>query len=167
MPVDILIDDLTDCLIDRNNGRPCATEYKMRTSPIKPREYHGWKFDWKKTEKNGYHIYELFLANDNVVQGRISLKISGGVAEVEIAETAPHNYGHLGKYQGVGAHLFAIACKVSLDNGCDGVVAFTAKSSLVAHYKNALGAVEIAPRRMVIFEDAAKELLEKYIKQSR
>ena len=65
---------------------------------------------------------------DNTVQGRISVKVDGGVADVEIVETAPHNYGHLGKYEGVGGHLFAVACQISMEAGCDGVVAFTSKS---------------------------------------
>jgi hypothetical protein len=30
-----------------------------------------------------------------------------------IVETAPHNYGHNGKYIGVGGHMFAIACQCS------------------------------------------------------
>lgn len=92
------------------------------------------------------------------------MKIDGGVADVEIVETAPHNYGYAGKYEGVGAHLFAIACQISMEAGCGGVVAFTAKSDLVEYYKDNLHAVEIFPRRMVIFEDAARILLEKYMK---
>ena len=79
-------------------------------------------------EKNGYHIYELSVKGDDTVQGRISSKTDGGVADVEIVETAPHNYSHKGIYAGVGAHLFAIACQISLNAGCDGVVAFTSKS---------------------------------------
>lgn len=39
-------------------------------------------------------FYELFLADDDTVQGRISLRIDGGVANVDIVETAPYNYGH-------------------------------------------------------------------------
>lgn len=31
-----------------------------------------------------------------MVQGRISLKIDGGIADVDIVKTAPHNYGHAG-----------------------------------------------------------------------
>ena len=137
----------------------------MREKTIRPKDCKGWKFNWSITEKNGYHIYELFLKGDDTVQGRISLKIDGGVADVEIVETAPQNYGHKGIYAGVGAHLFAIACQVSLDAGCDGVVAFTAKSDLVEYYREKLYAVEIMPRRMVIFEDAAQILLNKYIRK--
>ena len=59
---------------------------------------------------------------------------------MDIVETAPHNYSHSGIYEGVGAHLFAIACQVSFDAGCDGFVAFTSKSDLVEYYKEKLNA---------------------------
>lgn len=165
MEVDVLIDKITDCLIDTRTGEKVDTEYKVRETPIRPKDYKEWKFNWSTTEKNGYHIYELFLKDSDIVQGRISLKIDGGVADVEIVETAPHNYSHKGIYAGVGAHLFAIACQVSLEAGCDGVVAFTSKSDLVGYYMKKLHAVEITPRRMVIFEDAAQILLEKYMRK--
>lgn len=165
MAVDIQIDKLTDCLIERETGSIVDTEYKECITAIKKKDFFGWKFDWSKTQKNGYTIYELFVENDETVQGRISLKIDGGVADVDIVESAPYNYGHNGKYIGVGGHLFAIACQISLENGCDGVVAFTSKSDLVEHYKRELKAVEIMPRRLVIFEDAAEILLDKYIRK--
>lgn len=60
---------------------------------------------------------------------------------------------------------YAIACQISLDAGCDGVVAFTSKSDLVGYYMDKLNAVEITPRRMVIFEDAAQILLDKYMRK--
>ena len=113
----------------------------------------------------GYTVYELYVKGSDVVQGRISLKIDGGVADVDIVETAPHNYGHIGKYIGVGGHLFAISCVVSLESDCDGIVAFNSKSDLVEYYKNELNAVEVYPRRMVIFESAAKMLIDKYMKK--
>ncbi|MED9902788.1 MAG: hypothetical protein UFG06_01255 [Lachnospiraceae bacterium] len=165
MEVDILIDSFTNCLIERKTGEEIATEYRLREIPIQPADYKGWKFNWSSTEKNGYHIYELFLKGDNIVQGRISLKVDGGVADVDIIEAAPHNYSHFGTYEGVGAHLFAIACQISFEAGCDGVVAFTSKSDLVRYYMNKLNAVEITPRRMVIFENAAQILLNKYIRK--
>lgn len=165
MAVDILIDELTDCLVERSTNKIIETEYRERTNSITVKEFKGWKFDWRKTEEKGYNIYELFLKDNDVVQGRISLKIDGGVADVDIVESAPHNYSHEGKYIGVGGHMFAIACQCSLEAGCDGVVAFTSKSDLVEHYKSELNAVEIMPRRMVIFEDAAQILLDKYIRK--
>ncbi len=165
MEIDILIDSLTNCLIDNITRKEVETEYRLRTTSIKPKDYKGWKFNWSITEKNGYDIYELFLKGNDTVQGRISLKIDGGVADVDIVETAPHNYGHMGMYEGIGAHLFAIACQVSLEAGCDGVVAFTSKSDLVNYYKEKLNAVEVWNKRLVIFEDSAQRLINKYIKK--
>lgn len=163
MEIDILIDSLTNCLINSITKEEVKTEYRLRKTPIKPKDYDGWRFNWSITEKNGYDIYELFVKDSETVQGRISLKIDGGVADVDIVETAPHNYGNKGMYEGIGAHFFAIACQVSLEAGCDGVVAFTSKSNLVDYYKEKLKAIEIWPRRLVIFEDAAQRLLNKYI----
>ena len=165
MAVDIQIDKLTDCLVERESGNIVDTEYTERTTAIKKKDFAGWKFDWSKTQKNGYTIYELFVEDDDTVQGRVSLKIDGGVADIDIVESAPHNYGHNGKYIGVGGHLFAISCQISLEAGCDGVVAFTSKTDLVEYYKKELKAVEIMPRRLVIFEDAAEILLDKYIRK--
>lgn len=165
MEVDILIDGITDCLVDTRTGEEVETEYRKRETPIRPKDYRGWKFNWSITEKNGYDIYELFLKNDDTVQGRISVKIDGGVADVDIVETAPHNYSHRGIYTGVGAHLFAIACQVSLDAGYDGFVTFTSKSSLVEYYKETLNAGVFRDRRMYIDEEAAQILLEKYMKK--
>lgn len=162
MEIDILIDELTDCLIERNTGKKVATEYFARNQKIQLPEFKNWKFNWSVPEKEGYTVYELFLRNDDIVQGRIACKIDGGVADVSILESAPHNFGHIGKYKGVGGHLFAIACQVSFEANCDGVVAFTAKSGLVEYYRKELHAIEIMPQRMVIFEDSAQILLEKY-----
>lgn len=163
--LDILIDGFTDCLIERSTGLLVDTEYREHINSINQQECIGWKFDWILTQEAGYKVYELFVENESTVQGRISLKIDGGVGIIDIAETAPHNFGSSGKYKGVGGHLFAIACKISLEAGCDGVVAFDSKSDLVEYYKKELNAKEIYPRRLVIFENAAKLLMDKYIKE--
>ena len=60
MEVDILIDRITDCLIDTRTGEEVETEYRLRETSIKLKDYKGWKFNWSITEKNGYDIYELF-----------------------------------------------------------------------------------------------------------
>ena len=44
--MDILIDELTACLIQRETGLIVETDYEERQSPIKFKGYNGWKFDW-------------------------------------------------------------------------------------------------------------------------
>lgn len=164
MEIDILIDELTDCLVEKSTGETVETEYYSRTLSIMESEYKNWKFNWQTTEENGYTIYELFVKGDSTVQGRISLKIDGGLADIDIVETAPHNYGSFGKYEGIGGHLFAIACQISLESGCDGYVAFTAKSSLIDYYRSTLGAKVFRGQRMYIDEVFATRLINKYLK---
>ena len=165
MFLDVQIDKLTDCLVEHSTGKLVETEYKLHHNTMTPKEYKNWKYNWSQTQTNGYDVYELFVKGNKVVQGRISIKMDGGVANIDIAETAPHNFGHDGVYEGVGGHLFAIACQISLEHGCDGVVAFDSKSDLVEYYKAILGAVEIYPRRLVIFEKEAQKLISKYIRK--
>lgn len=78
MEVDVLIDRITDCLIDTGTGEEVKTKYRKRETQIRPKDYRGWKFNWSITEENGYDIYELFIKDDDTVQGRISVKIVGG-----------------------------------------------------------------------------------------
>ena len=132
----------------------------MRRSDIE-----GWKFDWLHVSL-GHDIYELFLKNDPIVQGRVAVCMDKGFARVDIVETAPHNFGHTGRYEGVGGHLFAIACKISWDNGGDGVVSFTAKSKLISYYEQKLNARRVGgTQQMFIDEAAAQILLDKYIRK--
>lgn len=47
MEVDILIDRITDCLIDTRTGDEVETVYRMRETPIRLKDYNC-------AEKNGY-----------------------------------------------------------------------------------------------------------------
>ena len=96
--VDVEIDILTNCLIDRETGEMAATEYHRRTSPMRRSDIEGWKFDWLHVSL-GHDIYELFLKNDPIVQGRVAVCMDKGFARVDIVETAPHNFGHTGRYE--------------------------------------------------------------------
>jgi hypothetical protein len=48
--------------------------------------------------------------------------------------------------------------------GFEGNIAFVAKSQLINHYQDSLGAVFIGGQRMIIFPDAALKLIEKYFR---
>lgn len=98
------------------------------------------------------------------MQGMIALKHIRDqfYTHVDIVEAAPENIGHLGKYKGVGAHLFAIACKLSWDVGNEGYVQFTAKTNLVEHYRETLGARNIDSQKMFIDSYGALKLIKTY-----
>jgi hypothetical protein len=66
-------------------------------------------------------------------------------------------FGCKKRFVGVPGNLVAFACKMSLDLGFDGVVGFTAKTKLIPHYKNKLGAQNIfGNNRMAIYPAEAK-----------
>lgn len=173
MEIEIFIDSLTNCLICTETGRECDTEYRLAAKTITKQDAskliaQGWKFDWSIPHQNGYEVYELLLENDEEVQGRIALKHIRDqyYTHVDIVEAAPFNMGSGGKYKGVGAHLFAIACKLSWDAGNEGYVQFTAKTDLVDHYMKTLNAKRIDWNTLYIDSYGAVALIHKYFRES-
>lgn len=171
MEVNVKIDRITNCLINRNDGKEYDTEYKISDLITDEKSMilknNGWNFDWSIPQKNGYTIYELHLKGDAIIQGLIAIKhISNQLyTHIDIVESAPHNIGKSGIYIGVGAHLFAIACKESWDNGNEGYVQFTAKNNLIEHYKETLNAKLIDWHNMYIDSYGAIALINKYFKE--
>jgi len=66
------------------------------------------------------------------------------------------------KYLGVCGNLTAFGCKLSMEYGFGGVIAFTSKTALISHYKKTLGAVHLGGNRMAILEPNAKSLINNY-----
>ena len=116
--INIEIDDLTPCLIDVSTDKHVSTHYKMLKRTISRDSFREWSFDWSRTQRDGYIIFMLFVDGDPSVQGLISLKIIANCVRVDIVESAPHNRGPSKRFEGVGGHLFAIACKYSFEHGC-------------------------------------------------
>ena len=159
------------CLRRNSTGEWVETTVK-RISPTRA-TCTDWEFDWTRPERNGYDVYALYVKGENAIQGMIAMKDDHAnlAVNVDIVEAAPNNNPHNSvnkqhtkEYNGVGAHLFAEACRQSLDKGFDGFVSFTAKSNLIDHYEEALGAKLINPRdRVMLIETrAAQALVECY-----
>lgn len=172
MEIEILIDSLTNCLVCTETGEECDTEYRFVSQALTKQDAmelkeQGWKFDWSIPFQKGYEVYELLLEDDDEVQGMIALKHMQDqyYTHVDIVEAAPFNVGRHGKYKGVGAHLFAIACKLSWDAGNEGYVQFTAKTDLVEHYKKELNAQNIDWHTLYIDSYGAVALINKYFKE--
>ncbi len=74
------------------------------------------------------------------------------------------NKGKSKVYVGVAGNLVAYACKLSFQRGNDGNVSFIAKSQLVKHYVDSLGAFHFGGRLMIIEKESALKLINKYFK---
>ena len=172
MEISIYIDSLTDCLMHRESGVQHDTEYRLVQKTISKQNaanlnHVGWLFDWSIPHKNGYEVYELLLKGSDEVQGRIALKHIRNqyYTHVDIVEAAPFNVGQNSTYIGVGAHLFAIACKLSWEVGNEGYVQFTAKTNLIKHYQETLNAHLIDKQAMYIDSYDSAILVKKYFKE--
>ncbi|KJD44008.1 hypothetical protein QD47_19560 [Paenibacillus terrae] len=168
--VDVIIDELTPCLIHRESGE----EYKTTFEPLLKSDLKmltkkmGWvNFDWKQEfSVSDRQVYKLLIKGSTDIQGLISFQIAEGYIDVFLVESAPWNVGSSDKvFIGVGAHLFAIACKFSFDYGFDGVVSFTSKTKLIEHYQDKLGAIIIGGHLMAIETPKAKELVDIYFNE--
>lgn len=166
--VDVLIDDLTLCLVHSENGEEYDTVFeplnKKDLNKLTPNE--GWiNFDWK-SEFNvpGRHVIKLMVKGSEQIEGLISYEIAQGYVSINLVESAPRNVGKNKLFIGVGAHLFAIACKASFDLGYDGVVSFIAKTKLIEHYQDKLGAILLGGHAMAIETPEALGLVKHYFK---
>lgn len=85
-----------------------------------------------------------------------------GYIEITLVESNPENAGENAKYKGVGAHLFAIACKQSFEAGYDGIVVFYSKTELMEYYREALHATVLFDRYMQLDTEASRILVQEY-----
>lgn len=171
--LDIFIDATTNCLVERATGRELDTEYRLVQKTITATDAEemkeaGWNFDWSEPQRQGYEVYELLLEGEDEAQGMIALQHRSEdlFTHVSLAESAPWNIGSKGRYVGVGGHLFAIACKLSWEAGNEGYVQFTAKTNLVEHYRETLGAISIDAQNMYIDSLGSLQLIRRYFKEA-
>jgi hypothetical protein len=164
MEIDIFIDQLTPCLIERKTGNIINTTYKEIGKTDIRTITKGWRFNWKEPFKQGYSIYGLMV--HNYIEGLIAFKAGEDCLDVGLVESNPLNVGSNGTYYGVGAHLFAIAAVYSFKMGYEGYMRFTAKTNLIEHYRQHIFATQIGNSRdMYLDENSAKKLIDIYYKK--
>ena len=83
---------------------------------------------------------------------------------MHLIESAKFNKGKSKVYFGVPANLVAYVCKVSVDKGFEGFLAFDAKSALIKHYQESLHATHFRGLRMFIEPSAAIRLILQFFK---
>ena len=163
-----IIDKLTDSILNTISGDSFQTEVSRLTSiDLKNiAKKNDWNFDWK-SEFNTIQkeVYKLTIVNNsNIIQGLLSITIEHDHIYMNLLESSPFNIGKNKLYEGVAGNLVAFACKVSFQKGYDGFVAFTAKTNLIKHYEESLGAFHFKNQRMIIETEASKRLVKKYFK---
>jgi hypothetical protein len=166
--LDFVVDKLTNSIQNTISGDSFQTEVARFTISdsknitIK----NGWNFNWKTELKDdSKEVYKLTIVNNlDIVQGLLSITKEVDHIYMNLLENAPFNIGQNKLYEGVAGNLVAYACKLSFQYGFDGFVAFTAKTKLVRHYEESLGAYHFGGHRMIIPTESSKLLVEKYFK---
>ncbi|HVU57409.1 MAG TPA: hypothetical protein VHD83_20240 [Puia sp.] len=165
--VEFYVDAITNSIVDAVTRESIETDIAPITfhDLKKILKKNGWKFNWKKeSQYPGRQLYKLVIRGDEVIQGLISVQILEKYVEMYLIETAPHNFGRKKKYIGVAANMVAFACKMSFEMGFEGYVGFRAKTKLIQHYIDTLGAELLFKDRMQISEKSAEKLVNSYFK---
>jgi hypothetical protein len=166
--LNIVIDGLTNSIRQIDGGKNFETEIiTARIQDIRlVVKKEGWHFSWKtEFNRDDRTVYKLVCVDEpNIIQGMISLSDMEGFVYVHLAESAPINFGPNKKHEGVGGNLFAYACKRSWDAGNEGFVSFQAKTKLITHYENVLGAIHNGGNNMIIYPQEALFLIRQYFK---
>ena len=133
-----------------------------------------WQTKWtSKATQDMPNKVALRRTDTNELLGLMAYTVDDAILAVEIIyiESADHSNANLlheidgeKKYIGIAKALFAYAVSISMENGYDGVLVFKAKTSeLVEYYIREFGASHVGsydPFRLVIWEDAARELID-------
>jgi len=167
--INIKIDKLTNCIENRITKDSFPTEIViLDKSDLKHiTKTAGWLFNWKNEfGLPDRDVYKLTISgNLSVIQGLVSLSEKSDHVYMHLIESAPFNRGINKVYLGIPGNLVAFACKVSFHRGFDGYVSFVAKSQLIKHYVNTLGAINVGGQLMVINTQSALKLIAKYLKK--
>ena len=164
--LDFIIEKLTNSIENVQSGDSFPTEISLLTKAELKRiaKKNGWGFNWASEFKIPERdIYKLTIANNpNIIQGIVSLEVKADHVYMHLIESAPFNIGRNKTYYGVPGNLIAFACKLSFQRGGEGYISFVAKTKLIDHYIESLGAVHFGGHLMVITTHVALKLINKY-----
>jgi hypothetical protein len=165
--LDFLIDKLTNSIENTFTGEVFDTEIvRLTGADSKQIKKTDWQFDWLAELKDKTkEVYKLTTVNNpTIIQGLLSIEDKGDHIFMHLIESAKFNKGKNKVYVGVPGNLVAYGCKVSVDKGHEGFLAFDAKTTLIKHYEQSLGATHFRGRRMFIETNAALKLISQYFK---
>lgn len=167
MELEFEIDKLTNSIENAITGEIFDTKItRLKASDSKHIKSSEWLFDWKTELKDQTkQIYKLTTVNNPLIMhGLLSLIDKGDHIFMNLIENAKFNKGKKKLYIGVAGNLVAFGCKLSFEQGYDGIVSFVAKTKLIEHYSQTLGAKLFSGNRMFIDTREAFILTKKYFK---
>jgi hypothetical protein len=165
--LDFEVDKLTNSIENVATGEVFNTVIeRLKSDDKKQIKKSDWQFDWHKELKDSTkEVYKLTTENNPlIIQGLVSIEDKQDHIFMHLIESSKFNKGKGKIYLGVPGNLIAFACKVSVDNGYDGFLAFDAKTSLIKHYEQTLNATHFRGLRMFIETTAALKLISQYFK---
>ena len=165
--LDFEVDKLINSIENAISGEVFDTLIvKLKPSDGKIIRKGEWAFNWHNELKDkAKQVYKLAtVSNPTIIHGLISLTDKGDHIFMDLIESAKFNKGRNKIYKGVAGNLVAYGCKMSFELNYDGVVSFIAKTQLIAHYEQTLGAKLFGSNRMFIDTKEAFILTKKYFK---
>jgi hypothetical protein len=165
--LDFEVDKLTNSIENTSTGEVFDTEIvRLTILEIKQIKSIDWQFDWRKEIKDQTkEVYKLTtLNNSNIIQGLLSIEDKKDHIFMHLIESAKFNKNKDKVYLGVPGNLVAYACKISIERGYQGFLAFDAKTALIKHYQQTLGATHFRALRMYIEPITAQKLILQYFK---
>ncbi len=166
--LDFVVDKLTNSIENILSGDSFQTEVSLLAKEDLAiiTKKNGWRFNWAVENRQPQRdVFKLTIVNNpSVIQGLISIEVKPDNVYLHLIESAPFNIGKQKVYAGVPGNLVAFACKLSFQRGHDGYVSFTAKTKLISHYTDSLGAYHFGGHLMIINTEAALKLINKYFK---
>jgi hypothetical protein len=164
-PLDFFIDKLTNSIENTLTGEVFDTEIvRMATKNLKEIKRAEWDFDWiKEIKDKSKEVYKLTTVNNpTIIQGLVSIEDKQDHIFMHLIESTKFNKNKDKVYLGVPGNLVAYACKVSVDKGYQGFLAFDAKTALIKHYQESLYATHFRGLRIFIETKAAIRLISHY-----
>ncbi|MFM9965864.1 MAG: hypothetical protein ACKV2Q_32180 [Planctomycetaceae bacterium] len=161
--LDEFVDELTESIKEVATGRSYATVISPASVDDLTAAATVWRFDWNR-EILTAEVYKLTVPKlGRLIHGLISIRADEGFVWINMVESHPENVGRRKKYEGIAPNLIAYACQQAFELGFNGYVSFEAKSELIEHYKQTLGAVQIGrTQRMQLQPAASLKLVNQY-----
>ena len=165
--LDFVIDKLTNSIENISTGEVFDTiVVRLISKDSKIIIKSEWQFDWsKELNDKTKEVYKLTTEhNPTIIQGLLSIEDKEDHIFMHLIESSKFNKGKNKIYLGIPGNLVAFACKISVDRGYEGFLAFDAKSALIKHYQETLHATHFRGLRMYIDTKAALRLISQYFK---